>query len=404
MSVDLRLLQACWPFALTNALIIAFVGALIYGGWTVYAVLGLAILMGGAMDEAVGDSEQRPAERGWLFFDINLYATLPLLVVITYLMFRNIAGGASDSLGGTRLAGVPVAPAPLVSIMAVGYFYALAGVTVAHELTHRVSNPMALIWARFLLAFTLNPTFETYHLHGHHRNVGTYHDASTARRGEYVLAFVARTVACQFIEAWRLEADRLARNNAGTWSWHNRVLVGMFCVTVILAGAAVMAGSVGMAAFLGAAIFGRILHEMVNYVQHYGIVRAEGAPIDMRHSWDCGRFISNALQYNLPRHADHHIFGSKPFWKLNTVLDSPKLPHGYQTMSLIALHQPSWRKLIDPLLADWDQRLANDIERSLIRERGWTIESGTSEPASGQSRNRRSLPCPSAAQTELPPH
>ena len=287
--------------------------------------------------------------------------------------------------------------------MAAGYFYALAGVTVAHELTHRVSNPMALIWAkdfcshsrsihnsRLITFMALSPI-----------TVRTYHDASMARRGEYVLAFVARTVVCQFIEAWRLEADRLARNNAGIWSCHNRVLAGMFCVTVILAAAAVMAGPVGIAVFLGAAIFGRILHEMVNYVQHYGIVRAEGVPIATRHSWDCTRFISNALQYNLPRHADHHMFGSKPFWKLNTALDSPKLPHGYQTMSFIALHQPSWRKLIDPLLADWDQRLANDIERSLIRERAWTIESGT---PGDRCRNRGLMSRPSTAQAELPPH
>jgi hypothetical protein len=42
-------------------------------------------------------------------------------------------------------------------------------------------------------------------------------------------------------------------------------------------------------------------------------------------------------------------------------------------MSLIALYPPAWHKAIDPLLADWDSRLANDAERSLVRERGWTV-------------------------------
>ena len=46
-------------------------------------------------------------------------------------------------------------------------------------------------------------------------------------------------------------------------------------------------------------------------------------------------------------------------------------PHGYQTMSLIAL-VPSWcHKATDSLLADWDTRLANDAERSLLKARGW---------------------------------
>src|SRR5262249_18305324 len=104
--------------------------------------------------------------------------------------------------------------------------------------------------------------------------------------------------------------------------------------------------------------------------QHYGLVRADGAPIEMRHAWDCYRLISNSLQYNLSRHADHHMFASKPFWELDAAADSPKLPHGYQMMSLIALCPSAWHKAVDPLLADWDSRLANDDERSLVQERG----------------------------------
>jgi hypothetical protein len=45
-------------------------------------------------------------------------------------------------------------------------------------------------------------------------------------------------------------------------------------------------------------------------------------------------------------------------------------------MSLIALCPSAWHKAVDPLLADWDSRLANDVERSLVRERGWTIVVG----------------------------
>jgi alkane 1-monooxygenase len=223
---------------------IALIGALVHGGWVIYAASGSIILMSGAIDEVVGDHDQRLDEHGRLFCDINLYATLPLLMIITYLL---LAGDVA-----------PRVSAPVMSVIAVGYLYAIAGGTVAHELTHRVSSRLALIWARVLIAFTLNPTFESYHVSGHHRNVGTYHDPSTARRGEYVLAFVARQLVCQSIEGWRLEADRLRRKKLSIWSWRNRVLGGTFCSAVIVAVAAVMAGAVGIGTFLAAAIFGRI--------------------------------------------------------------------------------------------------------------------------------------------------
>jgi hypothetical protein len=42
-------------------------------------------------------------------------------------------------------------------------------------------------------------------------------------------------------------------------------------------------------------------------------------------------------------------------------------------MSLIALYPRAWHQAMDPLLADWDSRLANDVERSLVRDRGGTV-------------------------------
>lgn len=359
-------------YALTNALLLALIAALAHGGWPIWVVVGSSILIGGAVDEAAGDDHVRTGASGRLFCDANLYATLPLLIIITILLFRLTA---------------PDRGAVISAVLVAGYFYAVAGVTVAHELAHRVTSPLALFWARALLAFTLNPTFEAYHVLCHHRHVGTYHDPATARRGEYVLAFIVRTVIGQSITGWRLETERLRRRGLGVWSWHNRVLGGMLCSIAILVGAAVIAGIAGLVAFLGAAVLARLLHEMLNYVQHFGIVRVEGTPIEARHAWDCCRLLSNVLHYNLPRHADHHMFASKPFWELETAVGSPKLPHGYQTMAMIALFPSWWHGVTDPLLADWDARLANDAERSLVKERGWTTE----VPAPARSASRRSI-------------
>src|SRR6476660_5813485 len=115
----------------------------------------------------------------------------------------------------------------------------------------------------------------------------------------------------------------------------------------------------------------RSFHELINYVEHYGLVRVENSPIMPHHSWDCYRTLSNVLHYNLPRHADHHMFASKAFWQLNAQQDAPTLPYGYQTMAFIALPPPLWRHIMRKLLADWDERFASEAERKAVRERGW---------------------------------
>ena len=77
--------------------------------------------------------------------------------------------------------------------------------------------------------------------------------------------------------------------------------------------------------------------------------------------------------YNLPRHSDHHMFATKPFWRLDAVERVPMLPYGYQTMATIALVPPLWRQVMRPLLADWDACFASEAEREIIRARGWDL-------------------------------
>ena len=90
----------------------------------------------------------------------------------------------------------------------------LAGATVAHELTHW-NGRFATLSAYLLLGFTGNASFVIYHVYAHHRQVGTYRDAATARRGERLRTFMARTLTQQFAQAARIEATRLKRQGFG---------------------------------------------------------------------------------------------------------------------------------------------------------------------------------------------
>lgn len=352
-------------FGLANVLLMAGIAGVLVGGWATVVVAAIAMLSGGPVDEAAGDDERNVGDAGRRFYTLNLYATAPLIALLTIAFLYTVRQHAGAIEGFNQA--LPLLAAGFL----VGYLYALVGITVAHELTHWTTDRIAQESARTLLAFTFNTAFTIYHVHGHHRTVAQYNDAATARRGEHVVAFFVRTVIWQFREAVAYEAERLRRTNRPFWSWHNRVLTGQLYSIAILVGAWAIAGSAGVLAFVGAAALGRIIHELMNYVQHYGLVRVEGATIEARHTWDCYRRISNALQYNLPRHSHHHLFASKPFWNLPTSEQAPKLPHGYQTMAMLALIGPLWQRTMRPLLAEWDRNRANDAERQLIRQRGW---------------------------------
>ncbi len=362
-------------YALGNSLMIAALGAILCGGAVALGVAILVVLIGGPVDEALGDGEVSLSTAQRLFFNASLYATLPLLVLITLAMLHQVALAhvAGVAAQWPRLLPdiLPLGDADLaVAVFLTGYCYAMFGATVGHELTHKTALVPAFLSARGLFAFTFNTSFTTFHVHGHHRQVATWRDPATARRGEYILAFVARTLVEQFVDALSFEAARARRLGFAAYGLRNRVISGQLYSLTVIAVAAVLAGVPGVVAFLSAAAVGRLLHELVNYVQHFGLVRVDDGPVAPRHSWDCKRLISNVLHYNLPMHADHHMFASKSFWQLKVSPSAPLLPFGYQTMVFVALIPPVWRRTMAPLLAQWDA-LATDEERALIRQRGW---------------------------------
>ncbi len=326
-------------------------------GWWLGLAVATLYTVSGLLDEAVGEADgaQRPLVR-W-FCEANLYCTLPLIasLLISYLSF--LKHDLPASTGETQLQ-------ILFATALVGTCYAMFGATVGHELTHKL-HPFAQFSARSLFAFMGNSSFMIFHVHHHHRYVGTERDPATARRGENIFSFCVRTVVGQYDLAQRYEFARLSSAGLSPWSLRNRLITGHTISICIVIASAVIAGSNGVIGVLAAAVVGRTLHEFINYVQHFGLVRIEGTPVAARHSWDCNRTISNLLYYNLPRHSEHHLFASRPFWQLKQG-DQPRLPYGYSTMVLLALIPAVWRRVMDPLLAEWDARLASDPERKLI--------------------------------------
>jgi alkane 1-monooxygenase len=364
-------------YALANVMIAGSITAVSWGGWPVWVALAAIYATGGPLDEVLDESSVAAGPGARWFCNANLYFTLPLILLLTYVFVRFAAGAHFIRYSAT---GVDPEQVPFsmwrqrsdlaAAALLVGSCYAIFGATVAHELTHR-SGRIAQFLARVLLSPMWNTSFTIFHVQVHHRHVATDRDCATARRGEYIVAFAVRTLVGQYREAFRCEAERLRARGRQPWSWRNRFLSGQLMSIAIVGGAAAEAGGSGVFALLAAAFVGRTIHELVNYIQHYGLVRVEGALVAGRHSWDCRRAVSNAMYCDLPRHSEHHLFASKPHWELAPTPQAPLLPHGYLMMVMFALIPSLWRRTMGPRLADWDQRLASDAERAIIFSRGW---------------------------------
>ena len=114
------------------------------------------------------------------------------------------------------------------------------------------------------------------HVLGHHKNVATAHDPATSRRGESLYRFLPRTLTRSLVGAWRLEGARVARvghrpfgprDRLGPRGRGGRAGVRGRCSRGGRAGARVRRRERPLAA---------LLLEVINYVEHYGLVRAGG--------------------------------------------------------------------------------------------------------------------------------
>jgi hypothetical protein len=350
-----------WRYGSANLLLLLGAAAIFAGGWLPWLMLAVAMVFGSFADEIGGD-DRATLDRGSCWFcQFNLYLSLPLVCLLAAALIHFAATQPSLTDEPLQL---------IVVLWLSGYLFALVGATVAHELCHRTGR-IAKLSAYVLLGFTGNASFVTYHLYAHHRQVGTFDDAATARRGERLRTFMARTLLQQFVQAARIEAAQLRRRGLSPWSWRNRLILGHIAPLAIIVLAGVFAGASGIFVIVAAGLLGRLFHELINYVQHFGLVRVENHPVKEHHSWDCYRTLSNSLHYNLPRHSDHHMAATKDFWRLQAHERAPTLPYGYQTMAFIALTPPLWRRIMRRLLTDWDEHYASDAERELIRQRGW---------------------------------
>jgi alkane 1-monooxygenase len=100
------------------------------------------------------------------------------------------------------------------------------------------------------------------------------------------------------------------------------------------------------------AFYGASLLEVVNYIEHYGLLRQKDSTgryerCAPRHSWNSNHLVTNLFLYQLQRHSDHHANPTRRFQALRHFEDSPQLPSGYAGMLVLAYIPPLWFWVMD---------------------------------------------------------
>jgi alkane 1-monooxygenase len=236
-------------------------------------------------------------------------------------------------------------------------------INTAHELGHKRASLERWL-SKVALAQSGYGHFFIEHNRGHHVRVATPEDPASSRLGESFYAFLPRTVIGSLRSAWELEAERLGRDGRRPLGHRNDVL-NAWAMTVVLFGALVAVfGVVVLPYLLLQAVLGFALLEVVNYLEHYGLLRQrrdDGRYERTRpeHSWNSNNVASNVLLYHLQRHSDHHANPMRRYQALRHFDEAPQLPTGYAGMIVAALVPPLWRRVMDRrLLAHYGGDLA----------------------------------------------
>jgi alkane 1-monooxygenase len=229
------------------------------------------------------------------------------------------------------------------------------GINTAHELGHKKEANERWL-SKIALAQSFYGHFYIEHNRGHHVRVATPEDPASARMGENFYQFWPRTVGGSLMSAWNLEKKRIARRRLHPWRLSNDVL-NAWLMSAVLWAAMIALFGVGIAPYLVIqAIVGFSLLEVVNYMEHYGMLRQKVGVgereryerVDPSHSWNSNNIATNVLLYHLQRHSDHHANPTRRYQSLRDFEESPVLPTGYAGMIVLAIVPAVWRRVMDP--------------------------------------------------------
>ena len=231
-------------------------------------------------------------------------------------------------------------------VLSVGMVLGGNGINVAHELGHRQTSKERFI-GKLLLLPALYMHFYIEHNFGHHLNAATKEDPATARYKQSLYSFWFTSTFRQYVGAWRIQKKLLSNYKLSFFSFRNDMFWYLILQCLYLISVFLIFGQIALLFAILVAITAFLLLETVNYIEHYGLLRAKKTSgryerVKEIHSWNSNHIIGRILLYELTRHSDHHYKSSKKYQVLECHDDSPQLPYGYPTSMVLAMFPPLW--------------------------------------------------------------
>ena len=160
-----------------------------------------------------------------------------------------------------------------------------------------------------------------------------------------------------FISAWKIESNRLKLKDLKIVSSKNEMIlflvIQLFLILIIY----IVFNIFSVFMFCFAALFGVIILESINYVEHYGLVRnlkenGRYEALTEFHSWNSDFMLGRLLFHQLTLHSDHHLKASKKYQNLLNLPNAPSHPTGYPGMMLLSFFPPLWFWCMDYLVEE----------------------------------------------------
>ncbi len=335
--------------------------------------ISLFIILGDIM---IKEDSREASHQNQFILNLPMYINLPLILLLVFMTVFVISSNPSVELAqrlktiiGVDLMAINRSMHPLDTISLVALtslFIGVMGTVPGHELVHRVKNKFDMFMGNWLLAISWDCAFAIEHVYGHHKNVGLESDPATAKRGENLYRFILRAIIKEQKDAWTIENSRLRKTHHSIFSIKNRMVIGHIRSGSIAFIAYLVGGLSGMLIFILCAFIAKCLLEVINYTEHYGLVRVPGQPVKPHHSWNTNSAISSMYLYNVTRHSSHHEKSHLKYWELKSYPNAPTMPQGYLSMLYLAIFLPwLYHKVMAPRLIDWDRNYANKEEQKI---------------------------------------
>ena len=255
-------------------------------------------------------------------------------------------------------------------VFSMGLLCGTFGINVGHELGHRI-KPGEQWLAKLSLSVSLYAHFFIEHNKGHHKNVATPEDPSSARLNEPVYLFYFRTVFGSLASAWHIAAGETKKKNKPVWSMYNELLQ-LFALEILLVILVfVKFGFIAVLYFFLSAMIGALLLETINYIEHYGLSRkiqqtGKYERAMPEHSWNSNHIVGRLMLFELSRHSDHHYLASRKYQILRNHEQAPQMPTGYPGMMLLSLVPPLWFYIMHKRLKEYGLMPTDESDKMVI--------------------------------------